>query len=232
MPYPGQTFPNFDALLNYINTEWISNGDGNITGVIGNNVVNGLLTFITQSPLNYQMAGIISTGGVVVTTKPVTVIKGVVPTSINWSDNIYNQNIIINATNSPIPLPSGVFYYNAALQPQSIIQAVSVVNIVKASNGLWIQTNQGGNAIIKPPIAGAVGGTGMPAAGSPTYTNPRLVGLGSLNGGNVEFSMAGSILYNYGNNSTFELDNVNGIITLLFGNEFQAGDPININTNQ
>ena len=46
-----QTFPNFADLLAYINSEWITNGNQEITGVIGNNVVNGLLTFITQSPL-------------------------------------------------------------------------------------------------------------------------------------------------------------------------------------
>lgn len=85
---------------------------------------------------------------------------------------------------------------------------------------------------ISPPIAGVVGGTGMPPADSPTWASSKLIGLGNANNGNVSFDMAGSILYNYGDIASFELDNVNGIMTLLFGNTFQAGDPLNINTNQ
>lgn len=233
MPYPSVTFATFDELLTYFNNFWITNGIQEITGLIGNNGVNGLLTFIRQSPLNYQAARLISTGGNVVTQQPVVVILGVVPTSINWSDNIYNQNIIINSTASSIPLAAGVFYYNAALAPQSSIPAQSVINIVKASNSLWIQINQVGTGIPpKPPIAGVVGGSGMPTGGQSTYTDIRLKGLGATNNGNAEFSMAGSILYNYGTIASFELDNVNGIISLLFGNAFTTGDPININLNQ
>lgn len=85
---------------------------------------------------------------------------------------------------------------------------------------------------ISKPIAGAVGTAGLPAANSPTYTDTRLIGLGSTNNGNVQMFVAGIPTYNYGNNIYFELDNVNGIITLLDGSIFNAGDSINIDTNQ
>lgn len=146
MSYPQQTFANFQELLNFINTFWVTNGVQEIDAVIGNDVVNGLLTFITQSPLNYQKAAIVSSGGTVVTTQPVTVIMGTVPSSLNWIDNIYNQNIFINTTASDIPLANGIIYYNAALVVQNSIPAQSTISIAKAKNGQWIQINQSTNS--------------------------------------------------------------------------------------
>ncbi len=232
MPLPAQTFSNFAELLIYINNEVIANGNEEITGPIMNNVVNGLLTFIEQSPLNYEKANIVSTGGVVVLDKPVTVIRAVTPDTISWEDNIYNQHIIINTTLNEIPLADGVVYYNASLIVQNTIPAQSTINIVKAGNDYWIQVNQnGGSSSVKPPIAGVVGGANMPVDGATSWTNDRLKGLGILNGGNIQITVANQLLTNYGTNSSFTLDNVGGSISLN-GNIFFAGDAIYVDTNQ
>lgn len=233
MSYPVLTFANFTELLNYINNEWITNGEQDITGVIGNNVVNGLLTFIEQSPLNYQKAAIISTGGVVVTSQPITVIIGTVPTSLNWTDNIYNQNIFINSTTSAIPLANGVVYYNSALVVQNNIPPQSTISIAKAKNGQWIQINQNGGGFVgvKPPIAGSVGDEGLPEADLNFYTDARLINLGAANNNNIMFFLAGTPYYNYGNNVSFDYTPSSGTIVLRSG-VFNEGDDFNINTNQ
>jgi|GEM_PF-5675425 hypothetical protein len=94
----------------------------------------------------------------------------------------------------------------------------------------WAQIKQCLGA--KPPIAGVVGASGMPVSGTSVYQDNRLIGLGSSNGGNISFSMAGSTLYNYGTTASFEFNNTTGTISLLFGNEFTTGDAINIDLNQ
>lgn len=147
MPYPVQTFPDFASLLAYMNNEWVTNGNGDIDAVIGNNVVNGLLTFIEQSPLNYQAALVTAAGGAITASRPITVFITTTPTSLQWGNNIYNQFVFINTTNTPIPLGGGQKYYDINLTAQSSIPAKTVLSIVKATNGLWISNyNAGGNS--------------------------------------------------------------------------------------
>lgn len=138
MPYPVQTFNNFDDLLAYINSEWITNGTGTIDAVIGNNVVNGLLAFIRQSPLNYQTAEIVSTGVPVTNPRPVTVFMTTPAASLQWPDNIYNQYFFVNTTSVAIPLSGGMLYYDIDLVAQTTIPANTTVLISKANNGQWI----------------------------------------------------------------------------------------------
>lgn len=141
MPYPLQTFSTFAELLTYINNNVVTNGDEEIDAVIVNNVVNGLLTFISQSPLNYQKADLYTSGGIIVTTNPVNVFTNTTPTTLSWENNIYNQVIFINTTGNAIPLDTGVTYKNIYLVSQNNIPANSVISLVKAENDLWIQTN-------------------------------------------------------------------------------------------
>lgn len=138
MSYPQQTFPTFADLLAYQNTNWVTNGNGDIDAIIGNNVVNGLLTFIEQSPINYAKAQIISAGGIVTSSRPITIFMTTAPTELSWVDNIYNQYVFINTTSSSIPLASGFFYYNINLAPQSSIPAKTILSIAKASNNNWV----------------------------------------------------------------------------------------------
>lgn len=62
MPYPVFPIP-YNQWLNYTNNLWITNGSGDITGVIGNNVVNALFQYITNSPLNATLVDLVSTTG-------------------------------------------------------------------------------------------------------------------------------------------------------------------------
>ena len=41
MPYPVLTFSNISDWENYLNTNWVTNGNEEITAIVGNNSVNG-----------------------------------------------------------------------------------------------------------------------------------------------------------------------------------------------
>lgn len=233
MSYPVNTFPNFATLLTYINNNWVTNGSDEITAVIGNDVVNGLLTFIQQSPINYSRAQLISTGGIVVTTKPVAVIMTLTPTSLAWVDNIYNQQIIINTTGGTIELANGFSYYDNTLTNQTSIPANTALTIIKATNSQWIQSNIGGSGGGSPklPIAGTVGDEGLPQAGESVYQDNRIKNLGATNDGNIQFLLAGTPYSNFGTNEAFDYDATTGTITLLFGT-FPEGADFSIQLNQ
>ena len=139
--YPEQTFNNWADLLAYINTQWVTNGAGDITGVIGNNVVNGLLTFITQSPFNNKTARVISSGGVVSLSNPITILNNNTPTSVSWGDNVYNEWVIVNTINADINLASSLYYLTPQGNQISYIPAYQALRISKAANGMWVQTN-------------------------------------------------------------------------------------------
>lgn len=141
MPYPSQTFNTFDELLAYINSFWITNGSQEITGLIGNNVVNALLTFVRQSPLNYQRAKVSSTAIHFGATHPVNIFTVTPPLDVSFGDNIYNEYTFVNATGQDIPLLAGLSYYDVNLNNITYIPSNQIVNISKAENGLWIQTN-------------------------------------------------------------------------------------------
>jgi hypothetical protein len=231
--YPVNKFPNFSALFTYINNNWVTNGSDEITAVIGNDVVNGLLTFIQQSPINYAKAQIISSGGIVITAKPVSVIMTLTPTSLAWVDNIYNQQIIINTTGGVIELANGFSYYDNTLTNQTSIPANTALTIVKATNNQWIQSNIGGSGggSDKLPIAGVVGEEGLPQVGESIYQDNRIKNLGSTNSGNIQFLLSGVIYSNFGSNEAFTYDAGTGTITLLYG-IFSDGSDFSISLNQ
>lgn len=155
MPYPQQTFNSFNDLQVYINTYWVTNGVGDITGIVGNNVVNALLTFIEESPLNYGRAKVISTGGSVLLDRPVNVINGTPPSTVSFGDNIYNEFTIVNMTAANIPLAAGVTYYDVNSNIITYIPRRQVLSVSKAENNLWIQTNNfstNGGSVTFPKI--------------------------------------------------------------------------------
>lgn len=152
MAYPQQTFP-FQGLvpnlLPYINTVWVTNGVGDITGVIGNNVVNALGQYILQAIYNYQKAAIISGGGDVFITSPINYINITTPTSLSWDNaNWFNEYYFQNATASDIPLAPGFVYFDSFGNANTIIPARTVVHIAKTTNDLWIalQIGNGGGS--------------------------------------------------------------------------------------
>ncbi len=88
------------------------------------------------------------------------------------------------------------------------------------------------SCLIKLPLAGVVGTAGMPVAGATSWQNDGLKGLGLTNNAQIQITIAEQLMSSYGTNQSFELDNVAGIISLLFGNEFNAGDSVFVDRNQ
>jgi len=140
VPYPIQDIP-LSQLKAYIDTYIVPNGQGLILGVEHNNVENALLKYILQSPLNWSKSQVVSFGGVFAINKPVTIFYSSVPTSVSWSDNIYNEFVIVNATNSVIPLASGTYYYDINFQQKTSIPAKTSLTLCKAESDLWFQVN-------------------------------------------------------------------------------------------
>ncbi len=177
MPLPSQTFPDFPSLLAYINANIKPNGNEEITGILHNNVENGLLTFIEQSPLNWEKADVVNSASAQVAQRPVVVFTGSTPASITWVDNIYNEYVFINMTVLPIPILGSLGYYNLSGQFIQEIPANTAINIFKASNDLWVQGNNsstgGGGSVQRQPNTYIVGTTpGAPTAGTNTWTLP------------------------------------------------------------
>lgn len=157
MPLPTQTFSTIQQLLTYINTFIVPNGSNEISGEIHNNVENALSKFIVSYTLNNKQATLVSSGGVVVLPTPITVITSVVPTSIQWIDNVQNEYYILNTTNSTIPLAAGFTYYNSFLIAKNSIPANTAIHIAKATNGQWVQVGevgQGAMSVTTPSIYG------------------------------------------------------------------------------
>lgn len=150
--YPVQEFDTFQQLLTYINTQWITNGNGDITGIVGNNVVNGLLKFIIQSPLNYAKADIVSTSSTYTAVHGCTVFMTSAPSSFSWGDNINNEWLFINTTSTSIPLISGLVWYDIDLNPNSFVPSKERLHIIKAANGMWIQASDFSSSITPPPV--------------------------------------------------------------------------------
>lgn len=239
MAYPQQTFADFAELLAYINTEWINNGNGDITGIIGNNVVNGLLTFIEQSPLNWQKAQLVNSAAAQIVTGPVVVFMVNAPAQISFLDNIYNEFCFINTTSSAIPLLSPAQYYNINLVAVTSIPAKSIVRICKATNNSWIISSvpNNGSQSSLPPLIGVVdgGGANDPVSGISTFQHNSLKGLGGSNGGKIQIQLDGANLTNFGVNQSIIFDAATGTIDINYnssGNTWQTGSGLYVDLNQ
>jgi hypothetical protein len=177
------TFPTIDALEAYVDQYIIANGNEEITGPINNDALNGCIEFIRKSPLNWNKATLISSGGIVAITDQYTavvVFMTVTPTSLTWTDNIYHEYVFINLTASAIPLAGLLVYYTPLATSSNEIPANSVVNVFKASNDLWVQGNNlpggGTGSAQKQPFSFRVGVTAnAPTAGTDTWTLPAFL---------------------------------------------------------
>jgi hypothetical protein len=233
MPLPSQTFPNFNALLNYINTQWIPNGTGNITGDIGNNVVNGLLTFIEQSSINYSKVHIVSIGGAVVipSSNPTLLISGTTPSSVTWQDNIYNEIVIINTLPVSVPLLSGTVYYDTSLIAQNFIPAGKAIRLLKSTNNLWVTDGGGGAKLPLIGIAGT-GGQNDPVVNSSLFESSLIIGLGSANSGRYKIEVNKIAMYNFGAFPDFVVTTPSVGLIDITPMQFRTGDTIYIDLNQ
>jgi hypothetical protein len=210
----------------YIDNFIITNGVEEITGLIGNNAYNGAVTFIKKSPLNWSKAAIYSSGGVVSLADNflgVALFMSVTPTSLTFGDNFYNQYLLINMTDSDIPLAGNLVYYNLSGQPIDIIPAKTSVNIVKATNDLWVISNTSSeNTSQKQPKTYLVGTTvGAPTVGASTWTNP------DFKNSWVVLFLSRSIfidLINVGDGSAYLSKNLSSDTLTINNYTWQAGD--------
>jgi len=179
MPYPVITFPTIAQWENYVNTAWVTNGEEAITGVVGNNGVNGAIKFLKQSPLNWSKAAIYSSGGDIVLSNEyqgVAMFITTTPDSLSFGSNFYKQYLIINATDAAIPLDTPSGYYTVNGTTTTTIPANSAVNLFLADNDIWVgwtvSNGGGGGNTQKQPNTYVVGTTsGAPIAGETTWTN-------------------------------------------------------------
>ena len=141
MSYPQKTYSNFTQILSDINNLIVTNGAGDIDGVVLNNVLNGAITFIEQSTLNYNLAKIEQSGGSITLSSSITIVRAVIPTSLTWGDNVYNQWVVINQLSSSVPLLGGISYIDIFGNPQTSIPANTTIILYKVSNGQWVNSN-------------------------------------------------------------------------------------------
>ncbi len=140
-----QTFANITDLRAYVNLFIKQNGANQITGDEDNTAMNGMIDYIINSVVNNKFVQIISGGGAVVVSAPMSLINGSTPATISWNDTFTNEYYIVNGLGVDIPLLSGKSYIDAYGTAQTIIPARTVIHIAKATNGSWIQVNNTGN---------------------------------------------------------------------------------------
>lgn len=208
MLYPQQSFPNIDTLRNYINLFIIPNGSQLINGIEHNNVENGLLDFIVQSTVNYNLATIVNGGGTITLTSGITIFSAV-PSLLYWGDNFYNEWYIVNRTSDVIPLNPGLTYVDQYGDTQTEVPAGQVLHIVKMTNGFWAQASNigGGGADIPNTgettdsiIVDATGGFGRQISATLKVSEEPNNGVQILDDGIfVDESAGGSTNSYYGN---------------------------------
>ena len=154
MPLPNQTFSTIQQLINYINTIFITNGANGITGAEGNNILNGITTFLQNYLVNNSLVTIYNTnpGTVYMLQTPMTLFT-TVPISIQWPGNVQNEYYIINATSQNIPIAAGYSYTDKYGTVQTNIPARTSIHISKATNQSWVQVNN---------LSGSGSGGGLP----------------------------------------------------------------------
>lgn len=234
MPYPTLSFATIADWLNWIDNNIVPNGMELITGNDGNITEHAAAYFISRSPLNWQTADIFSTGGDISPTRPVNVIMSVIPDSLVWGDNIYNQYVFINTTSGDIPCQT---YYDINLTATNIVPAKSIVNVVKAKNSNWLVASvpSSGSLSSLLPLVGEVGAGGAddPVNGANSFQSNKLIGLASSSGGTKLSILYAETPYNsWGDNKSFDYDNVLGTITWLNGGTFTTGSSLFVDRNQ
>lgn len=234
MASPTLSFSTLAAWQTWVDDNIKTNGMELITGDFGNITENAAIYFIGRSPLNWETAKIESGGGDINASRPVNVFMTTTPNSLTWGDNIYNQYIFNNTTGGDIP--TLMTYYDNSLQPLNSIPANSIVNICKASNGLWVVAavpNQGSSSTY-PPLKGEVGGGGVddPVDGATSFQSNKLMNLGSTTGGKLSITYAETLMSSWGSNAAFTYDPNTGTITWLYGNTFTVGSTLEVDRNQ
>jgi hypothetical protein len=129
--------PTLAQIIAYINQYINTNGINSITGAENNTALIYLAKAILNYSVNGSLAGISSSTGVVPLSKPITLFS-VVPSSVNWPDNVQFEYYIVNATGVNIPITAGYSYVDQYGVSQTTIPARTSIHIAKATNGQWI----------------------------------------------------------------------------------------------
>jgi len=177
MPLPNQTFTTIQQLINYINTVFITNGANGITGAEGNNILNGITTFLQSYLVNNSLVTIYNTspGTVYMLQTPMTLFT-TVPTSIQWPNNVQNEYYIINATSQNIPIAAGYSYTDQYGTVQTTVPARTSIHISKATNQSWVLVDNlgGGGSGGLPPVTGH-GGESLFTDGNSAFWAPGII---------------------------------------------------------
>lgn len=234
MALPTLSFSSLAEWQAWVDNNIITNGMELITGNFGNITENAGIYFIGKSPLNWETALVVSGGGDINAPRPVNVFTTITPNSLTWEDNFYNQYIFNNTTGGDIP--TLVTYYDLSLQPLNVIPANSLVNICKASNGLWIvvAVPNKGSASSYPALKGEVGGGGIddPVSGATSFQSNKLMNLGSTTGGKLSIIYAETPMSSWGSNAAFNYFPNTGTLVWLNGRTFTAGSALEVDRNQ
>jgi len=238
--YPSIIFNTIGEWETYINQYIIPNGNNEITGDEHNNVENGAVKFVRQSPRNWNRATVIGTAGNYTATSAqcILVFKPTATGSVTLTDNIYNEWTIVNITSSDKALVGAI---NIFVTPSGVLSnycpANGVLNLVKGNDNKWYQVLSGTQTgISNPPLIGIAGGGGDhdPIVGASTYQDNLLIGLGSANDGKIQATINQAIWDNYtvGGN-LFDYDPLTGILTFNAETfQWYVDMTINVNRNQ
>lgn len=140
--YPKQTFTTLQQLKDYTNNTIVKNGSKDIDAIEANNVFNGAIDFIPKYTVNAENgADIISGGGAVELTKPVSVIATTVPTSVVFYPNIQKEYYITNTLDEELTLGDGITYYDTLMVQKTTLPKLTNIHLALAQNGAWIQIN-------------------------------------------------------------------------------------------
>lgn len=140
MALPEQTFNTLGELVNYTNTDIVPNGRKEINGVENNNVLNGLAKFIPEYTMNaVDGADVVTAGGAIVLSRPITIFNTVKPTSVTWTNNVQKEYYISNPFSQVIDIVGSKSYFDNNLINRTQVPPKSILHIAQAENGSWVQ---------------------------------------------------------------------------------------------
>lgn len=173
------TFNNITELEDYVDQVIINNHNNEITGPQMNDILNGVIKFIKQSPRNFNKAYRTSTAQSFVATDDqcVLVFDSGATGSIQLCDTRWNEWVIFNRSGSQKQLVGSITAYRtlSGLQ-KNYISDGETVNIAKASNNFWYEISpKGGGGTSEYGCL-----TDTIATQSSSYENPNITDADSI----------------------------------------------------
>ncbi len=226
-------------LRDYINQFIVTNHNNEITAEQHNNIENGLLDCIVSSPRNYNKAYVGSISGAFSAScqQCILIFKTGATGTIHLTDNRWNEWVIYNNSGASKQFIGSITTYKTQTGiTKNYVGSGQVLNLAKGIDNIWYEIDNGiggGGTSALPPLIGVVDDGGMddPVSGTSIFQNDKLIGLGDTNGGRIQIVIAEQIMSNFGDNSSFVLDNTIGELDIS-PNQFVAGSSFYVNRNQ